>query len=100
MSTSIHSFRGCHYEPSKGLDVSGIHASRSAANMLHLKPLNLNCTFGRGTQERTEMANRLRGKNQPAEKTTRAEKIALQESGGNEALGWTWRDRGQSDQHR
>jgi hypothetical protein len=52
MSTSIHSFRGCHYEPSKGLDVSGIHASRSAANMLHLKPLNPNCTLGRGTEKR------------------------------------------------
>jgi hypothetical protein len=38
-----------------------------------------------------EVENRLRGQDQSAEETARAEKIALQESGGHEALGWTWR---------
>jgi hypothetical protein len=33
----------------KGLDGSGIQAAHSAANLLHLKPFNFNCTFGTGT---------------------------------------------------
>ena len=33
----------------KGLDVLGIHAGRSAANLLDSKPFNFNCTFWRGT---------------------------------------------------
>jgi IS5 family transposase len=51
-------------------------------------------------QERTEVANRLRRQNQPAEEEARTEKIAIQERCGHEAVGRAWCHRRQSDQHR
>jgi hypothetical protein len=35
----------------KGLDESGIQAAYSDGNLLHLKPFNLNFTFGIGTDK-------------------------------------------------
>jgi IS5 family transposase len=67
-------------------------STKSYARRLHQKQ--------RWFKERAEVENRLRGKNQSAEETARAEKISLQERGRHETLGWAWRDRRQSDQHR